>query len=258
MDATMNIRDMRKQLGDTQSEFAERYNIPFRTVQNWETGMRKPPEYILELLKARIKEDLINKRASALPKYDSNKQDLPKRRDYVGATSWLKAVSESLGDEIVFALDEALMCSGSFGGRSDEFIIWIYGDDRLTRYNGVTVIGNYVSPINVREKNGLKPLTKNWELCRVARYKSQDMVENRYFSHTSPTYGSPFQMMKDFGLRYRTAGENIAFGQRTPQEVMNAWMNSDGHRTNILNPSFTQIGVGYAANGRYWTQMFIG
>jgi transcriptional regulator with XRE-family HTH domain len=156
MDATMNIRDMRKQLGDTQSEFAERYNIPFRTVQNWETGMRKPPEYILELLKARIKEDLINKRASALPKYDSNKQDLPKRSDYVGATSWLKAVSESLGDEIVFALDEALMCSGSFGGRSDEFIIWIYGDDRLTRYNGVTVIGNYVSPINVREKNGLK------------------------------------------------------------------------------------------------------
>ena len=156
MDATMNIRDMRKQLGDTQSEFAERYYIPFRTVQNWETGMRKPPEYILELLKARIKEDLINKRASALPKYDSNKQDLPKRSDYVGATSWLKAVSESLGDEIVFALDEALMCSGSFGGRSDEFIIWIYGDDRLTRYNGVTVIGNYVSPINVREKNGLK------------------------------------------------------------------------------------------------------
>ena len=156
MDAALNIRDMRKQLGDTQSEFAERYNIPFRTVQNWETGMRKPPEYILELLKARIKEDLINKRASALPKYDSNKQDLPKRSDYVGATSWLKAVSESLGDEIVFALDEALMCSGSFGGRSDEFIIWVYGDDRLTRYNGVTVIGNYVSPINVREKNGLK------------------------------------------------------------------------------------------------------
>ena len=156
MDEALNIRDMRKQLGDTQSEFAERYNIPFRTVQNWETGMRKPPEYILELLKARIKEDLINKRASALPKYDSNKQDLPKRSDYVGATSWLKAVSESLGDEIVFALDEALMCSGSFGGRSDEFIIWVYGDDRLTRYNGVTVIGNYVSPINVREKNGLK------------------------------------------------------------------------------------------------------
>lgn len=156
MDTAMNIRDMRNQLGDTQSEFAERYNIPFRTVQNWETGMRKPPEYMLELLKARIKEDLINKKASVLPKYDSNKQDLPKRSDYVGAISWLKAVSESLGDDIVFALDEALMCSGSFGGRSDEFIVWIYGDDRMTRYNGVTVIGNHVSLINVREKNGLK------------------------------------------------------------------------------------------------------
>ena len=79
-----------------------------------------------------------------------------------------------------------------------------------------------------------------------------------YFSHTSPTYGSPFQMMKAFGLSYRTAGENIAYGQRTPQEVVNAWMNSSGHRANILNSSYTQIGVGYVANGNYWTQMFIG
>lgn len=139
----------------------------------------------------------------------------------------------------------------------------IYPGDRVTipgQDAGVLAYEEEVIRLvnEVREKNGLKPLTKNWELCRVARYKSQDMVENRYFSHTSPTYGSPFQMMKAFGLAYRTAGENIAFGQRTPQEVMNAWMNSDGHRANILNPSFTQIGVGYAANGRYWTQMFIG
>ncbi|MBR3094420.1 MAG: SafA/ExsA family spore coat assembly protein [Clostridia bacterium] len=139
----------------------------------------------------------------------------------------------------------------------------IYPGDRVTipgQDAGVLAYEEEVIRLvnEVREKNGLKPLTKNWELCRVARYKSQDMVENHYFSHTSPTYGSPFQMMKDFGLAYRTAGENIAFGQRTPQEVMNAWMNSDGHRANILNPSFTQIGVGYAANGRYWTQMFIG
>lgn len=113
--------------------------------------------------------------------------------------------------------------------------------------------------VNVeRAKNGLKPLTENWELSRVARYKSQDMADKRYFSHTSPTYGSPFDMMRAFGLSYRTAGENIAYGQRTPQEVVTAWMNSSGHRANILNASFTQIGVGYVANGRYWTQMFIG
>ena len=110
----------------------------------------------------------------------------------------------------------------------------------------------------VRMKNGMKELKANWELSRVARYKSQDMVDNRYFSHTSPVYGSPFQMIRNFGLSFRTAGENIAYGQRTPQAVVNAWMNSAGHRANILNASYTQIGVGYAAKGHYWTQMFIG
>ena len=109
-----------------------------------------------------------------------------------------------------------------------------------------------------RAKKGLKALSANWELSRVARYKSQDMADNRYFSHTSPTYGTPFQMIKAFGLTYRTAGENIAYGQRTPQDVVNAWMNSSGHRANILNASYTQIGVGYVSSGHYWTQMFIG
>ena len=109
-----------------------------------------------------------------------------------------------------------------------------------------------------RAKRGLKELTYNWELSRVARYKSQDMRDNKYFSHTSPVYGTPFQMMKNFGITYRSAGENIARGQATPQAVVNAWMNSSGHRANILNTSFTQIGVGYVADGNYWTQMFIG
>ena len=62
----------------------------------------------------------------------------------------------------------------------------------------------------IRVQNGLSALTYNWELSRVARYKSQDMVDNRYFSHTSPTYGTPFQMIRSFGLSYRSAGENIA------------------------------------------------
>ena len=111
-----------------------------------------------------------------------------------------------------------------------------------------------------RSKYGLKPLKLNWELSRVARYKSQDMIDKNYFSHTSPTYGSPFTMMKNFGISYRAAGENIAAGQKTPQEVMNAWMNSEGHRKNILSSQYTEIGVGYAkggTNGHYWTQMFI-
>ena len=110
----------------------------------------------------------------------------------------------------------------------------------------------------IRASNGLKPLTANWELSRIARYKSEDMSNNRYFSHTSPTYGTPFQMIKAFGLSYRTAGENIAYGYRTPAAVVDGWMNSSGHRANILNASYTEIGVGYCANGNYWTQMFIG
>lgn len=122
---------------------------------------------------------------------------------------------------------------------------------------------NYESEVirlvnEIRAENGLKTLSANWELSRVARYKSEDMVRSHYFSHTSPTYGTPFQMIKAFGLSYRSAGENIAYGQRTPAAVVEAWMNSSGHRANILNASYTQIGVGYCASGHYWTQMFIG
>jgi len=110
----------------------------------------------------------------------------------------------------------------------------------------------------IRKENGLNELQEDWQLSRVARYKSQDMRDNNYFSHTSPTYGSPFTMMTNFGISYRYAGENIAMGQRTPQEVVNAWMNSPGHRANILKSSYTKIGVGYVSSGNYWTQMFIG
>ena len=109
----------------------------------------------------------------------------------------------------------------------------------------------------IRKENGLKTLTYDWELARVARYKSQDMKDNKYFSHTSPVYGTPFQMIKNFGISYRSAGENIAKGYSTPQAVVNGWMNSSGHRANILNANYTHIGVGYVASGNYWTQMFI-
>ena len=110
----------------------------------------------------------------------------------------------------------------------------------------------------IRAENGLKTLTYDWELSRVARYKSQDMKDNKYFSHTSPVYGTPFQMIRNFGISFRSAGENIAKGYTTPQAVVNGWMNSSGHRANILNANYTHIGVGYVSGGNYWTQMFIG
>jgi uncharacterized protein YkwD len=82
------------------------------------------------------------------------------------------------------------------------------------------------------------------------------MHDKKYFDHNSPTYGSPFDQMKQFGYSYSYAGENIAMGQRSPQEVMKAWMNSAGHRANILSPNFTEIGIGYYSDGNYWVQQF--
>jgi uncharacterized YkwD family protein len=107
-----------------------------------------------------------------------------------------------------------------------------------------------------RTKAGVAPLKVDAELSRVARIKSQDMKDNNYFSHTSPTYGSPFDMMKSFGIKYRTAGENIA-KHGSVESAHVGLMNSEGHRKNILNPNFTHIGIGIV-DGRYYTQMFIG
>ncbi|RXJ00427.1 hypothetical protein DS745_12040 [Anaerobacillus alkaliphilus] len=108
-----------------------------------------------------------------------------------------------------------------------------------------------------RRKNGLPDYQADAQLSGVAKVKSDDMQQNNYFSHTSPTHGSPFDMIRDHGVSYRSAGENIAQGQRTPEQVVQAWMNSEGHRKNIMSADFTHIGVGYNENGHYWTQMFI-
>ncbi|MGE7840343.1 CAP domain-containing protein [Lysinibacillus sp. NPDC093712] len=108
-----------------------------------------------------------------------------------------------------------------------------------------------------RTKAGLKALQTDDKLMAAAREKSQDMQSKKYFSHTSPTFGSPFDRMKALGITYKSAGENIAQGQRTPQEVVQAWMDSPGHRANILNANYTHIGVGYVKSGNYWTQQFI-
>lgn len=213
----MNIREMRTRLGDTQSEFAARYNIPFRTVQNWETGTRKPPKYITALLESRIKNDLLNRKTAVLPKYSSQKLDLPKRSDYIGATSWLKAVRDCIGEPVVFALDEALMCQGSFGGRSDEFLVWVYGNDSLTRFNGVAVLGNHISPYYVESKNGVDYTNFNRTLSDALANESildmQGITEalSRYYYRNgdsfngifvAPEYQAQFEKLADEAINY--------------------------------------------------------
>lgn len=111
-----------------------------------------------------------------------------------------------------------------------------------------------------RADAGVGPLAFDKELMKVARLKAQDMVEHNYFSHQSPTYGSPFDMMKQFGISFRTAGENIA-GNQTVEGAFKAWMNSEGHRKNILNGSFNYTGIGIVPSktyGKIFAHMFIG
>ncbi|MBR4336187.1 MAG: LysM peptidoglycan-binding domain-containing protein [Clostridia bacterium] len=169
-----------------------------------------------------------------------------------GDTMWKTAVRYRVGlDEIIAANPQIKDPHWIYPG---DVLHVPLPDDQVSSYERAVV--DLVN--NIRTSRGLGKLEENWELSRVARYKSRDMQEKRYFSHTSPTYGSPFDMMRAFGLVYRTAGENIAMGYPTPQSVVDGWMNSEGHRKNILNPAFTVIGVGYVSDGNYWTQMFIG
>lgn len=112
---------------------------------------------------------------------------------------------------------------------------------------------------NERGKNGLQPLTLSAELTSIANVKAADMRDRNYFDHTSPTYGSPFEMLQRFGVSYTAAGENIAAGQKSAEAVMNDWLNSSGHRANILNKEYKELGVGYVTGGSYgtyWVQLF--
>ncbi|WP_349728333.1 CAP domain-containing protein [Peribacillus frigoritolerans] len=112
-----------------------------------------------------------------------------------------------------------------------------------------------------RSKRGLPSLKMDTAISQVAILKSEDMRDSNYFNHTSPSYGSPFEMMKSFGISYKYAGENIAAGQPSADAVMKSWMNSPGHKANILNKNYTHIGIGHVTGGKYthyWTQQFIG
>ncbi len=108
-----------------------------------------------------------------------------------------------------------------------------------------------------RAKAGQAPLVLDAKLSYVADEKSKDMAISNYFDHISPNYGSPFDMMKEFGVSYTAAGENIAMGYKTSEAVMEGWMNSPGHKANILSPKYGKIGIGvYFGDSMYWTQMF--
>lgn len=101
-----------------------------------------------------------------------------------------------------------------------------------------------------REKNGVSKLSMGTKLIKIAEIKSKDMVDKDYFSHTSPTYGSPFEMMKNYGLSYKVAGENIA-GNPSLEGAVNSWINSSTHRENLLSKSYNYAGIGISKSPTY-------
>ncbi|MDD2376270.1 MAG: CAP domain-containing protein [Clostridia bacterium] len=166
-------------------------------------------------------------------------------------------------------------------GKIDNFYTVIYSNNKVGMIEGSlikkeTTTGNTIETnttttlsnadlvlkyINdARKANGLIALTKDWKLADIALRKSNEMVEKNYFLHTSPTYGTPFDMMKNFGITYKTAGENIA-GNSNMKSAVDSWMNSEGHRKNILSNSYNYIGIGVTKSDKYGyiiSAMFIG
>jgi uncharacterized YkwD family protein len=184
----------------------------------------------------------------------------------VGKNEYIRIFAK-IGDWYVVQTDDNYI-----GTASSKYIRLVYPNNTGNLGSSNTESGTTTSQLTADEQevfdlinakrvaNGLTALKIDDELQNVARIKAKDMVDNNYFSHTSPTYGSPFNMMKSFGINYKTAGENIA-GNSNNSSAVNAWMNSEGHKANILNSSFNYTGIGIVSSPKYgkiYVQMFIG
>lgn len=174
-------------------------------------------------------------------------------KDYVGAVSkkYVKAIYPSTSSS-------GNTSSGMTGGSTSTGNSGTSGTQTSSMNSDEKEVFDLIN--KQRTNNGLPALKNDSEVQRIARIKAQDMVDNNYFSHNSPTYGSPFDMLKSFKVSYKTAGENIAANSSNSSAVT-AWMNSSGHKANILNSSFNYTGIGVVSSPRYgkmYVQMFIG
>lgn len=174
-------------------------------------------------------------------------------KDYVGAVSkkYVKAIYPSTSSS-------GNTSSGTTGGSTSTGNSGTSGTQTSSLNSDEKEVFDLIN--KQRTNNGLPALQNDSEVQRIARIKAQDMVDNNYFSHNSPTYGSPFDMLKSFKVSYKSAGENIAANSSNSSAVT-AWMNSSGHKANILNSSFNYTGIGVVSSPRYgkmYVQMFIG
>ena len=213
----MKIMEMRHLLGDSQADCSKRYGIPLETIQNWENGLCSPSQYVLDLLEEKVQRDCVNHRTFALSEYDPGRPDLPKRTECGCAMEWLTAVQKVLGNDIVFALDEALFCEGWFLGRYNEYQVWLYGSDSLMEYNGVIVLGNEIDPMCVKSVNGIRYTGFNRTLADS--FANEDILDMQgiteglskyWFKHgenfegifVPPEYQERFKQLADDAINY--------------------------------------------------------
>jgi len=213
----MTTREMRLLLGDTQHEFARRYGIPFRTIQNWEAGDRTPPKYVLDMLQEKVNLDLINRKVFEYNDDLFKGLLLPLSSEYKTASRWLTAVADILGRDVVFALDDALMLEQMYLGKIEENLIYIYGNEELSKYRGVVVIGTSINEIDVAETSGIKHTSFNRTLNdSLANERILDMqgiteaLSKYYFTHSEsfeglslcPEYQDMFNTLADDAINY--------------------------------------------------------
>lgn len=175
-------------------------------------------------------------------------------------------LSAAMGVPLILVNDMNVYFASAYTGLSvTEYIVALGGKSLISDRTIESLRPMSLKVLNLvnKERNaaGLDSLAIDKGVNIVAQVKALDMAYNGYFNHVSPTYGDPFEMLEFFGIEFMTAGENIAQGPWTPEQVMDIWMNSPGHRANILDPDFTHIGIGYTIDEwgiPYWTQMFIG
>lgn len=157
----------------------------------------------------------------------------------------LRAVSEAAGADVAWDADTRTV---TINTEPDEYAF----DDWCARVLDLTNAA--------RRERGIAPLEWDDTLAALAGAHCADMIDRGYFDHNTPDGKTPFDRMKEAGIKYTRAGENIAAGQYSPEEAMVSWMKSEGHRANILNPNFTKIGISFAKGGDYgiyWAQEFI-
>lgn len=244
------LRDLAYYLNDTENKFSVDWFADYGTINITTPASYTPVggecklikgSYTVSVIPSSVKV-LVNGETKDMKAYNINGNNYFKLRDVGSAIGFGVDWSESLKSIIVYTNENGKNVSVD------------------NAYN--LFAQEVVNLVNIERQNaGLSPLSLDSTLTAAANLRADEC--NTLFSHTRPDGSSCFTVLKEFDISYRTCAENIAIGQRTPEEVVNSWMNSEGHRKNILTPAFNKIGIGVSravgnmySSGYSWVQLF--